>query len=121
MKRILIGLVLTAGSFSVFAKTCLTPSSLGIRVCADVIQSSEGLVISNTSPKIQVRASVTKDLCETFGDQISEYKTKTSKTKACEYFATKGFFAGGMVSACNDFGGLSRGTVYSKVKCVLKD
>lgn len=119
MKHLLIGLTFTLASIPAFA-TCVRPSSLDITVCADVIKSSEGLVIANISPSLEVKRSVAKDLCETFGDQIAEYKVKVSKAKSCSYYSTKGFFAGGMVSACNDFGGLSRGTVFSKIKCIIK-
>lgn len=107
-------------SVPVFAK-CVVPSSIGIEVCADLIESSEGMVISNFSPALQVKGSIARDLCETFGSQILDYKVKIFKTKSCSYYATRGFFAGGMVSSCHDFGGLSRGTVFSKIKCFLKD
>ena len=119
MKKILIGLVALC-SFSVFAE-CARIASVNKTVCADVVVRGEEFVLSNFSLDIEKARSIGKEMCDTFGDGFSEYDAKITTKKSCKYFSTRGFFAGGMVSACNDFGGFSRGTVFSKIKCSLKN
>lgn len=118
MKIILAGLFLLS-SVSVFAARECT-NTIGIRVCADITKVGENIAITNISPDIQKKTSVARELCAAAGDQFSDYKLDIVTKKSCNYYATKGFFAEGMVSACNDFGGISRGTVFAKIKCLKR-
>jgi len=115
MKKLLIGL-LALGSISAFAE-CVKPSSLDITVCAEIVEYDNGLVITNITPNIQKTNKIAKDLCESFGDQLSEYKVKVTTKKSCSYYAVRGFYKGEMVSGCLDFGGLGSGKTFSKIKC----
>ena len=115
MKKLLI-VLLALGSVSTFAK-CITPSSLDITVCAEVTTYDKGLVITNITPNIQESKKIAQDLCESFGDQLSEYKMEIVTKKSCSFYAVRGFYKGGMVSGCLDFGGLGSGKTFSKIKC----
>lgn len=118
MKIILGGLFLLS-SVSVFAGRNCT-NVVGIEVCADITKVGDNIAITNISPDIQKKTSIARELCSAAGDPFSEYKIDIVTKKSCYFYSTKGFFANDMVEACNDFGGLSRGTVFSKIKCLKR-
>ncbi len=113
--KVLIGLFIL-GSFSVYAECANL--SLGVKICADILEEDGNYIIKNIRPDIQPKKGLSKEICAAFGSEFEIYKIKKTFKRSDYYFPTRGFYAGeGMVSVG---GGFVNQKVYAKIKCLKK-